>query len=306
MEEEEGPCSAQNNWRIPRSLGSILHLGEEGKEGTGSSPGARRPRQHSLCESNNMGSYFNGIGLGIEELKPVKSPPTTKKKKNAEPQKRMAYKYRHAWKSFANLASTHSVWEVQKILIAGTRFLDLGMVKVEDEHPVPGLDRLVASLEERLPTNWDIPESSEQFIEEIGLVDYIQAMLVGPTVKTGTIPVPKATVPSTTEPMEPLMEQTSTHNNQRCRRHLLLTRVRRLIFPPQRSIAPPTKPKGIVISAPAAPRPFISKEEEEPMLGGCGYYPCICRCARGGADEEEQLARVLRVSMDTAREEQAA
>lgn len=52
-----------------------------------------------------------------------------------------------------NLATTHSAEEVQELLVAGVEFFDLGMVKIEDEHPVLGLERLVASLEERCATS---------------------------------------------------------------------------------------------------------------------------------------------------------
>lgn len=51
-------------------------------------------------------------------------------KKKARPKKRMLYKYPHARNFFANLASTHSVEEIEELLIAGVEFLNLGMVKI--------------------------------------------------------------------------------------------------------------------------------------------------------------------------------
>lgn len=68
----------------------------------------------------------------------------------------MVYKYPHARKFFANLASTHSAEEMQGLLVAGVEFPELGIVKIEAEHPPPGLDNFVARLDERLPSNWDI------------------------------------------------------------------------------------------------------------------------------------------------------
>lgn len=51
-----------------------------------------------------------------------------------------------------------------EILVVGIEFSDLGMVKIEAEHPIPGFNNLVARLDERCPSNWDIPASPEQYI----------------------------------------------------------------------------------------------------------------------------------------------
>lgn len=52
------------------------------------------------------------------------------------------------------------------------------MVKIEVELPVPVLNNLVVRLEnERCPSNYDIHASPEQYIEEIGLADYIGVAL---------------------------------------------------------------------------------------------------------------------------------
>lgn len=58
-------------------------------------------------------------------------------------------------------------------------------MKIEVEHPVPGLDNLVVRLEKQRPSNWDIPASSEKHIEEIGVADYIWAALVDLAVVVG-------------------------------------------------------------------------------------------------------------------------
>lgn len=50
----------------------------------------------------------------------------------------------------------------------GVEFLDIGLVKIEADHPILDFDSLLARLEEQRPSNWDIPASLEQFKEEIG------------------------------------------------------------------------------------------------------------------------------------------
>lgn len=66
---------------------------------------------------------------------------------------------------------------MQELLVAGVEFPDLGMVKLEVEHPVPDLELSCPARRAR-PSNWDIHTSAEQYIEEIWLVDYIRAALV--------------------------------------------------------------------------------------------------------------------------------
>lgn len=48
---------------------------------------------------------------------------------------------------------------------------------------------LLARLEERPPTNWDVPLSPEQYIEEIGVTNCIRAASVDPTANIGIAPV---------------------------------------------------------------------------------------------------------------------
>lgn len=56
-------------------------------------------------------------------------------------------------------------------------FPDLGIIKIRAEHPVPGLDRLITTLEERYSTHSDIPASpEEEYVEEIDLAEYIQVI----------------------------------------------------------------------------------------------------------------------------------
>lgn len=52
---------------------------------------------------------------------------------------------------------------------------------------MPGLDRLVSNLEEQRATSFYIPGSPKQFMEEGGLVDYIQAMSMNPSIEAGDV-----------------------------------------------------------------------------------------------------------------------
>lgn len=61
--------------------------------------------------------------------------------------KRFACKYPQAQKLFLDLPSTHSMKGMQGLLIAGIKFHELGMVKIEAEYPVRSFDSLLARLE---------------------------------------------------------------------------------------------------------------------------------------------------------------
>lgn len=58
---------------------------------------------------------------------------------------------------------------MHELLLVGLEFPNLGMVKIEQDHPIPYVDNLVARLNERLSSNWHVPPSPEQYIEEIWL-----------------------------------------------------------------------------------------------------------------------------------------
>lgn len=62
----------------------------------------------------------------------------------------------------------HSVEEMHEHLVVDMEFLDLGMVKIEAERPVAGLDNLLASLNEQHRSTWVVPASSEQYIRRYG------------------------------------------------------------------------------------------------------------------------------------------
>lgn len=67
------------------------------------------------------------------------------------------------------------------------RYLDLRMAKIEAEHFILGFDNLVTRPDERLPSNWDVSAPPEPYNEEAELGDYIQAMLVDPTLERGAV-----------------------------------------------------------------------------------------------------------------------
>lgn len=131
------------------------------------------------------------------------------------------------------------------------------MVKVEAEHQVLGFDRLVAILEERRATSFDIPTSLTEFVEEINLAGYIQAMLVNPTLEaraaTSTDPLTK---PTTT----PLPLKAS---------HIPIVDKGKgtYVSPPKKKKALLTKPTEIVIGTSVTSVPSILEEEEEPISG---------------------------------------
>lgn len=94
-----------------------------------------------------------------------------------------------------------------ELLVAGVEFPDLGTAKIEVEHTVFGFDNLVATLKEQHPSTLDIPTSPEQYIEEIGLGDYIQVMLVDLALEARAIRISRASVS-----MKPLTESTSQNH----------------------------------------------------------------------------------------------
>lgn len=103
---------------------------------------ANKTKEALPTESTDIGSYFVDIGLGVEEST-LEGPPT---KRRTRPKNRMVYKYPRAWKFLA----------IQELMVVGLEYPDLGIVKIEAEHPVLGLDNLVSRLDERRPSNWDI------------------------------------------------------------------------------------------------------------------------------------------------------
>lgn len=91
----------------------------------------------------------------------------------------------------------------------GVEFSDLVMVKIEAEHPVPGLDNLLARLEERRPSNWDVAASPKQYKEKIVVANYIWAASLGPTMVDWTLS-PESLCLRITEEVEHTIEPTPT------------------------------------------------------------------------------------------------
>lgn len=52
----------------------------------------------------------------------------------------MSYKYSEARRFLVDLMTTHTPRELEDLLATGVKFPELGMVKIEAKHPVPGLD----------------------------------------------------------------------------------------------------------------------------------------------------------------------
>lgn len=82
-------------------------------------------------------------------------------------------------------------------------------MKIQPDNPVPIVDSLIARSNEWHSSNWDIPSSSEQYIEQNGVADYIRATSMDPTTTVGVVPNTEVTEPSTKQ-VEPPVEATPT------------------------------------------------------------------------------------------------
>lgn len=129
-----------------------------------------------------MEDWFADIGLGDEE--PFTEGRPFKKKKKMDP-KWAVYKYPNAQNFFDSLQSSHSIEEIHKLLAMGVEFLDLKMVKIETDHPLPAVDSLIAMLNEQLPSKQDSP--IPRAIEEIGVANLVRPISMG--LATATIDV---------------------------------------------------------------------------------------------------------------------
>lgn len=101
---------------------------------------------------------------------------------------------------------THTPRELQDLLAASVEFPEMGMVKIETEHPVPSLDQLRITLENQISTRFDVSASAEEeYVEEIDLDTFIQAML------TEAASEPRKTIPLSPVPETiPATEAVST------------------------------------------------------------------------------------------------
>lgn len=108
--------------------------------------------------SPNLESYFTNIGLDLKELTAAVPPSPKKKKKKAKPKKEWLIRILRL-EDFLQTWWQHTLWGRCRSFLPRAWNSNLGMVKIEAEHPVPGLDRLLASLEERCSTSFDITAS---------------------------------------------------------------------------------------------------------------------------------------------------
>lgn len=76
---------------------------------------------------------------------------------------------------------------MHELLAVGVEFPDLGMVKIEPDHPAPDVDSLIARLNDRHSSNWDVPHL-RQYIEENEVADYIRTTSIDPTTAAGVVP----------------------------------------------------------------------------------------------------------------------
>lgn len=117
--------------------------------------------------------------------------------------------------------TTHTLGELQDLLTAGVEFSELGMVKTEAEHPVPGLDQLCISLEMRRFSRLDVLASvEEEYVEKIDLATFILSMLVARALEPRAV-IPPGPAPEVTWPSRPSVPH----------RKLSLTRAKGFMFP---------------------------------------------------------------------------
>lgn len=160
-----GLCLVRNNLGTRNYSRSLLHLRARKGEAGGSREVIRPYRLRPVGALNRGVFYGDRPRCGGTE---GQSNPSSAEEENVEA-KRMAYKYPKAQKFLENLITTHSPGELQDM---GLDFLDLKIIKIEAKYPMRGLDRLLITLEERRPTRFE-------YVEEIDLAQYVQAMLRG-------------------------------------------------------------------------------------------------------------------------------
>lgn len=113
---------------------------------------------------------------------------------------------------------------------------------------------MLAQLEERGRSNWDLPASPEEYIEEIGPTVYIHTASVDPSIVVSVGPGPKVIVPLETKQLKPAIEATPTSQQPQALGAPTVGKGKRVyILALENKLAPLTKPKGIVIGAPTTP-----------------------------------------------------
>lgn len=81
----------------------------------------------------------------------------------------------------------HTPVEIEELLSASLEFPNLGIVEVEAEHPIPGIDGLMTRIKEHCLSGWDIPSSPEKYLKEIGAAKFERASFVDSAVTAAPI-----------------------------------------------------------------------------------------------------------------------
>lgn len=93
---------------------------------------------------------------------------------------RYIFKYPCARAYYDTLHASNTPEEMHELLVVGLES-DLGMVKIEPDHPTFGVDSLLARLGEQCTSNWDVPPSRSNILRRLGVVGYTRAASVDPT-----------------------------------------------------------------------------------------------------------------------------
>lgn len=80
------------------------------------------------------------------------------------------------------------------------------MVKIESNYQVPDVDNMMSKLEERRPSNWDVPPFSEQYVDEIGVTNLVRMGSADPTATAGPAPLFEESEHVLEERVEPMKE----------------------------------------------------------------------------------------------------
>lgn len=102
-------------------------------------PEVKKTVSASPAESTDFDVYYEEISLSIEEST-IETLTPQKKKTCARVEKSEAYNYSRPRNFLADLMTTRMHEELQDLLSAGIDFPEVGIVKIEVEHPLPGLD----------------------------------------------------------------------------------------------------------------------------------------------------------------------
>lgn len=109
---------------------------------------------------------------------------------------------------YNTLQSSHYVKEMHELVAVHLEFSELGMVKIEFDHPILGIDTFIARLNELRRATGPFPPSPKQHIEEIEAIDFVKIISMYPATTAGAVPASNVTKPSIMELVEPVVEAT--------------------------------------------------------------------------------------------------